>query len=57
MDAKNGRLSGRKEGSLSRRGIDRRRKDGGLSKRNVSGKKEGGKERKKDGWVRNQRRT
>jgi hypothetical protein len=57
MDAKNGRLSGRKEGSLSKRGIVRGRKDGGLSKRNVSGKKEGEKERKKDGWVRNQRRT
>jgi hypothetical protein len=39
MDAKDGRLSGRKEGSSSRRGIVRGRNEGGLSKRNVSGKK------------------
>ena len=48
MDAKDGRLSGRKEGSLSRRGITRGRKKGGVSKkktfqeRRKGGKKEGG---------------
>ena len=57
MDAKDGRLSGRKEGSLSRRGITRGRKKGGLSKKKRF-RKEGREERKKgDGWVRNHRGT